>query len=97
MVDLYRFHVEGRGFVKMEGIDGFEVTFQHMEGVCGNMQSLSQVMEKGVQGHLFDIKRYFQTTPGTFFSEAMVGSLMLELSIKTHPLQGVQANVARGT
>ena len=100
MGDLRLLPVQGEGFVMMEGMDGFEVTFHHVllvEGLCGNLLSLGQVMEKGVRGHFRDMKMYFQTPGGTTFTEGVVRGRMVELSLKTHPLQGVQANVARGT
>ena len=51
--DLRQLPVQGKGFVMMEGIDGFEVTFHHVllvEGLCGNLLSLGQLMEKGCAG-----------------------------------------------
>ena len=100
MGDLRLLPVQGKGYVMMEGMEGFEVTFHHVllvEGLCGNLLSLGQVMEKGVRGHFRDMKMYFQTPRGTTFAEGVVYGRMVELSLKTHPLQGVQANVARGT
>ena len=50
-----------------------------------------------MRGHFRDMKMYFQIPCGTTFTEGVVCGRMMEMSLKIHPLRGVQENVARVT